>query len=91
MSGKSRPMAMAFVLALCAVLALGCSNASSNDTGTNGTAPATPIGLAISGSPTASSISLTWEASSGATGYRVYRSATASGSFSQTGSDVTSG
>jgi len=53
-------------------------------------APASPTGLAVS-SPTASSLTLSWNAVTGASGYRLYRAATSGGSYSQIGSDITSG
>jgi chitinase len=54
-------------------------------TGPGGTVqvPATPTGLAVSGT-TSSSVSLSWNASSGATGYNVYRGGTKVGSTSST-------
>ncbi|MGY1620124.1 PKD domain-containing protein [Geodermatophilus sp. SYSU D00691] len=39
--------------------------------------PPTPTGLAVSGTPTASQVGLGWNASTGATGYRVYRNGSA--------------
>jgi len=53
-------------------------------------APASPTGLAVS-SPTVSSLTLSWNVVTGATGYRLYRSATSGGAYSQIGSDITSG
>ncbi|HRZ29146.1 MAG TPA: fibronectin type III domain-containing protein [Spirochaetota bacterium] len=53
-------------------------------------APASPTGLAAS-NPTVSSLTLSWNAVTGAPGYRLYRAATSGGSYSQIGSDITSG
>ncbi|MGY1810952.1 PKD domain-containing protein [Blastococcus sp. SYSU D00669] len=39
--------------------------------------PPTPTGLAVSGTPTASQVGLSWNTSTGATGYRVYRNGSA--------------
>jgi chitinase len=54
-------------------------------TGPGGTVqvPAAPTGLSVSGT-TSSSVSLSWSASSGATGYNVYRGGTKVGSTSST-------
>jgi chitinase len=52
------------------------------------TAPATPTGLAVS-STTSSSVSLAWNAVSGATGYNVYRSGTKVAAVTGTSATVT--
>ncbi|MEK7648741.1 MAG: carboxypeptidase regulatory-like domain-containing protein [Patescibacteria group bacterium] len=57
---------------------------------TNPTAPSAPAGLAVS-SPTASSLTLTWTAVAGATGYSVYRGTSANGEFPRIGADPTVG
>ncbi len=54
------------------------------------TAPATPAGLAATANST-SQITLTWTASSGATGYDIYRSATSGGTYTRLGSEPTVG
>jgi fibronectin type 3 domain-containing protein len=46
------------------------------------TAPATPTGLAVN-SPTSTTLTVSWNSSSGATGYLLYRSSSASGTYSQ--------
>jgi len=51
-------------------------------------APSTPTGLAVSGTPKKDSISLVWSAVSGADGYRLYRAASQTGSYSKVGSDI---
>jgi hypothetical protein len=79
----------AAALASLALIVAGCgSSASPGPSG--GSAPSTPTGLAVSGSPTADSVSLTWDAASGASGYRVYRS-TDQSVYAQAGADVASG
>lgn len=55
---------------------------------TNPQAPSAPTGLAI-GTTTASSFVLTWNAVAGATGYSLYRSTTANGTFTRVGSEPT--
>jgi len=65
-------------------------NAGNPSTVSRATAPAAP------GTPTAtavstSSITVSWTAVTGATGYRVYRSETSGGSYSKVGSDIASG
>lgn len=52
-------------------------------------APATPTGLTV-GTETSTTIPLTWNTATGATGYRVYRSATSEGTYAQVyeGSDA---
>jgi fibronectin type 3 domain-containing protein len=52
--------------------------------GGTGTAPATPAGLITTGA-TVSSISLSWSSVTGATGYRVYRSSSETGTYTQVG------
>ncbi|MEO3767481.1 glycosyl hydrolase family 18 protein [Streptomyces sp. B5E4] len=56
--------------------------------GDPGTAPAAPSGLAVS-STTATSVSLSWSAVSGATGYTVYRDGTRATSVTGTSATVT--
>jgi fibronectin type 3 domain-containing protein len=51
------------------------------------TVPASPTGLAVS-SVTSSSATLTWTAVSGATGYYMYRSGSAEGSYEEVGSST---
>jgi hypothetical protein len=70
----------------------GQSSQSSYVSGTTmagGSAPSTPTGLTVN-TPTASSLSISWTSVSGATGYRLYRSATSGGTYSQIGGDMTS-
>jgi hypothetical protein len=62
------------------LLLAGCSDDDSTTAPT--TSPSTPSGLAVTDSGL-ESIALSWDASSGATSYRLYRSATASGDYAQ--------
>ncbi|SEF56381.1 Fibronectin type III domain-containing protein [Actinacidiphila yanglinensis] len=55
--------------------------------GSGATAPATPTGLAVTGT-TSSTASLSWNASAGATGYRVYQGGTQVASASGTSTTV---
>lgn len=55
--------------------------------GSTVTVPATPTGLAA-GTATASAVPLTWTAVSGATSYAVYRSSSASGTYSSVGTST---
>ncbi|GBU25803.1 hypothetical protein R83H12_02461 [Fibrobacteria bacterium R8-3-H12] len=47
--------------------------------------PGTPIGLVATASSSVNSITVSWEEVSGATGYRIYRNTTSSGTFTQVG------
>jgi hypothetical protein len=82
---------MLLVAATVCVILASVLTACGNPGGGGGSTqvPAAPTGLAVSGSPTSSSVVLTWTAVTGATGYRVYRSATQTGTYAQAGSDVT--
>jgi cellulose 1,4-beta-cellobiosidase len=53
-------------------------------------APDAPANLTASNGPGRKKISLSWDASSGATSYNVYRSDSSSGSFSNIATGVTS-
>ncbi len=50
--------------------------------------PAAPGGLAVSGAATASAISLVWDAVADVLGYRLYRAASAGGSYAKVGGDL---
>ena len=56
------------------------SNAVVGSTTSAGGAPATPTGLAVSGA-TASTLNVSWNASTGATSYQVYRDISSTGNF----------
>ena len=61
-------------------LATGCGSGSSDSSNSNNNvAPATPTGLMVTDQTT--NISLSWNASTGASGYNLYRSASSSGTF----------
>ncbi|GAB6989964.1 lytic polysaccharide monooxygenase [Paenibacillus pini] len=85
----------AYTFTVKAVDAAGNTSAASNavtftttaGTTTDTTAPTAPSGLQVNGTPTSTSISLKWNASSdnvGVTGYRVYRGTTLTGTVSGT-------
>lgn len=71
----------------------GESELSSWSSGTTlsegGSAPGTPTGISV-GSATSTSLTVSWNSASGATGYRLYRSASAGGTYTQVGGDLTS-
>lgn len=74
---------------LCSVLFWSCDLFGDGDDPPDGNeAPDTPSGLAVSGTPTADSIMLTWLAVSDALGYRLYRASSSGGSYSKVGSDI---
>jgi hypothetical protein len=68
------------------------SSSSSGGDGGSTTAPSAPTGVAVSNEGTLliPTIIVRWNSVSGATSYKVYRSATASGTYSQVGSATTS-
>ncbi|GAB6989724.1 lytic polysaccharide monooxygenase [Paenibacillus pini] len=85
----------AYTFTVKAVDAAGNTSAASNavtftttaGTTTDTTAPTAPSGLQVNGTPSSTSISLKWNASSdnvGVTGYRVYRGTTLAGTVSGT-------
>lgn len=81
---KNQRLSLLALLAGSVLLALsGCSLGGV----TNGSSPSTPTGLAVSGSA-ATSLTISWSSVSGATSYDLYRSTSASGSYSsvETGS-----
>ncbi|MDR1220995.1 MAG: fibronectin type III domain-containing protein [Treponema sp.] len=68
----------------------GNSGDNSGNSGNNGgtSVPSTPAGLSAT-AQSSSSISVSWLTASGATSYRVYRSTSSSGSYTQVGSPST--
>lgn len=89
---------VAFVVCVCVFASFpgGCTGQISKNeenapatptTPKNPTSPTTPTGLVVTGS-TDASIDLSWTAVSGADGYRIYRSNSASGTYVQVGNDV---
>ncbi len=74
------------ILVLSASLIAACSQSDSDSDSTDGTgtpaptAPAAPSGLAVSAA-TGITLTLSWQASSGATSYTLYRSAAENGTY----------
>lgn len=60
----------------------GCSDSDSDNGTAPVTAPGTPTGLAVIETGF-TSLTLTWDTSNGATGYKLYRSTSASGSYTE--------
>jgi len=66
----------------------GGSNSGGSSSGGSGTsAPSAPTGVMVAAA-SSSSISVSWNSVSGATGYYIYRSSTASGTYAQAGSST---
>ena len=77
-----------FLLILAVGLAYVSCNIMNAPGDTSGSAPGTPIGLSAEAA-SANSINLSWSAVSGANGYFIYRSSSATGTFDQIGSSTT--
>jgi parallel beta-helix repeat protein len=78
----------AYYYKVSAVNAIGESAHSAAVEGKTIGPPAAPAGLAVSG-VTTTSVSLSWNAVSGASGYKVYRAPAADGTFAQVGTSET--